>query len=145
MPMWKWPHLSLLRVLSLPPSPTWSETSRVQWRKGITSGKHFKNMQPSLTLASVHHVLIMAAPGSLAQNVCACARAAPTARTVRSDLGITSLVSVRDWLWGRCLSHSEIYYRLMNLRKMKLTNNLHLINKPIKNKIPKGKQHWALV
>lgn len=137
MPMRKWLHLSLLRVLSLPPSPTWSETSHVHWRKGTTSGKHFKNMQPSLTLASVRHVLIMAARGSLAQNVCVCARVAPMARTVRSDLRITSLVSVRDWLWGRCLSHSEIYSRLTNLSKMKLTNNLHLINKLPKIRFPK--------
>lgn len=146
MPIWKWLHPSLLCVLSLPPSPTWSETSHVQWRKGTTSGKHFKNMQPSLTLASVRHVLIMAAPGSQAQNVCVCARVAPTARTVRSDLQITSLVSVRDWLWGRCLSPSEIYYRLKYIYKqIKLTRSLHLINKPPKNEIAKGKQCWALL
>lgn len=132
MPTWKWLELSLSPALSLPQSQTWSETSRVQWQNGTTSGKHFKNMQPSLTLVSVLHVLIMAVPDSQAQNVCVCARVAPTVRTVRGGLRITSLVSVSDWLWGLCLSYSEIYDRLMNLSKIKFTRHLHLVKEPPK-------------
>lgn len=41
-------------------------------------------MQPSLTLANVLHVLIMAAPGSQARNVCVCVRVVPTVRTVKN-------------------------------------------------------------
>lgn len=49
-------------------------------------------MQPSLTLASVLHVPIMAAPGSQARNACVCARAAPTVRTVSAGPQVTNLM-----------------------------------------------------
>lgn len=49
-------------------------------------------MQPGLTLASVLHALIMAAPGSQARNVSVCARAVPTVRTARVDPRITNLM-----------------------------------------------------
>lgn len=94
----------LSSALSLLPSQTWSETSPVQWQDGTTWGELFKNMQPSLTLASVPDALTMAAPCSQGLNVCVFARAAPMARTVRDAPRITNLVSVSNLLGGRKLS-----------------------------------------
>ena len=55
-------------------------------------------MQPSLTPANVLDALITATPRSQGPNVCACAKVAPTVRTVRGTLRITNLVSVSNLL-----------------------------------------------
>lgn len=107
---------SLPSALSLPPSPTWWETSPVRWPEGTTSGKLFENTRPSLTLAGVLRALITAAPHSQGRSVCVCARAPRSETTVRDAPRIINPVSIGPVGGGRearPLFSSKRYSRLV--------------------------------